>query len=127
EVLREIVKDWFVSHFSPAQPLWIGRVLMRSLLDPTPSLRVVVEQIFEPDHDALRAIISRARPDLSEEEARLWAFTVTGQIAFYEFCRTPVLMILGQEQYDPAFLDGVAEHVASLVIAALGLPQAIHL
>ena len=123
KVIYEIVKEVFASFFSPDQPGWYGRLFMRSLLDPTPSLQIVVEQTFRPDHEAIKAIILRARPDMPEEEARFWAFSLVSQIAFYEFCRIPVLMLLQKDRYDAEFLDAAADHVARTMIAALGLPQ----
>lgn len=123
EVIREIVKADFAAFYAADQPPWYGRLITRSLLDPTPALRAVVKQIFEPDHEALKVIFMRARPGMTAEDARFWAFALTGQVVFYEFCRAPVLLHLKWEQYDPAFLETAANHVADSVIAALGLPQ----
>jgi len=123
QILRQIVKEWFASYFSPDQPRWFGRVLVRSLLDPTPSLQEILKEIFEPDQQAVRAIIRRANPAMSEQQARLWAYSLTGQVAFYEFCRVPILMTMQKDNYDKAFIDAAAEHTAALTIAGLGLPQ----
>jgi len=123
EIIRDIVKADFAAFYAPGQPRWHGRLIMRSLLDPTPPLREVVKQIFEPDHEALKAIFRRAQPEMTEDEARYWAFSLMGQILFYEFCREPLLLHLQQEQYDADFLAAAAEHIARTTIAALGLPQ----
>jgi len=125
EVIRELVKADFAAFYAADQPAWYGRLITRSLLDPTPPLQVVVKQIFEPDHEALKVIFMRARPGMTADEARFWAFALTGQVIFYEFCRAPVLLHLKRERYDPAFLDAAAEHVADSVIAALGLPRSV--
>jgi len=123
EAIYQIVREEFASFFSPAHPRWHGRLILRSLLDPTPSFQVVLRQIFEPDHEALKAIFLRSSPDMSDKEAQFWAFSLTAQVAFYEFCREPILIHLGRERYDQEFLEAAAEHVARATIAALGLPQ----
>jgi len=48
---------------------------------------------------------------------------IEGQIAFYIICRMPILITLGKEEYSQAFIDAAAEHIASSIIAALGLPN----
>ncbi len=122
-VIYEIVQGWFISYLSPEQPFWFGQLIARSLLDPTPSLREVVEEIFRPDHEALCTLVAHAKPGMSELDIRLWALSVTGQLALYDFCRVPILMILEKESYDEAFLKAASDHVARLMIAALELPQ----
>ena len=123
EVIREIVRADFETFYAADQPPWYGRLITRSLLDPTPTLRAVVKRIFEPDHEALKVIFMRARPGMTAEDARFWAFALTAQVVFYEFCRGPVLLHLKWDQYDRSFLDAAANHIARSVIAALGLPQ----
>jgi len=122
-VIYQMVRELFAAYYSSQQPRWFGRLVLRSFLDPTPSLQEVVDQVFEPDHEAIKAIIRRARPSMSDAEADLWAFDLMGRVGFYELCRTPILMILGKREYDQAFLDSAAEHVAHTIIAGLGLPQ----
>ncbi|NIA14697.1 MAG: CerR family C-terminal domain-containing protein [Nitrospiraceae bacterium] len=123
EIILEVVRAHFAAYFLPDDPDWHLKLVIRSLLDPTPSLQVIVKQIFEPDHEALRKLFRLARPDFTEEQTRLWAITFVGQIAVYYFCRLPILTILGLKEYDPPFLDSVAEHVAVMMTDSLGLPR----
>lgn len=123
QAIYTLVHQWLSAYLSPDEPRWHGRLIMRSLLDATASLKEVVEQVFEPDHEAIKAMILRGKPGMSEEEARLWAFSLTGQIAFYVLCREPILMNLKKDRYDNAFLEAAANHVARMMIVALGLPD----
>lgn len=122
EVIFQIVREEYQTLFAPDQPRWYGRVVMRSLLDPTAPLHEVVRDILKPDHEALKEIALRANPAMTDEDARLWALTVVGQVLFYEFARAPLLMILGMEDYAPAFMDNVRTHIARMIVAGLGLP-----
>ena len=123
EVILEVVRAHFAAYFLPDDPDWHLKLVIRSLLDATRSLETIVEQIFRPDHEALRELFRLARPDFTEEQTRLWAISFVGQIAVYYFCRLPILTILGMKEYDTPFLGSVAEHVAVSMIDSLGLPR----
>ncbi len=122
-LIRDIVHERFTSYFSKDRPPWFGRVVMRGMLDPTPSLETVVQQVLIPEHEALREVIQRIKPEIEENAARLWALSLIGQIAFYVFGKFPILKALGKEEYDDAFLEEAAEHAAKTTLNALGLTQ----
>lgn len=122
EALRAIVKEKFTAWFSPEQPAWFGRLVMRSLIDPTTSLQVVAREIFEPNHEAIQAIFQKACPDMPEFKARLWTFSLVGQILFYELARAPIMMLLEMDGYDEDFIKAATEHVAQETIKGVGLP-----
>ena len=123
DLLRRIIAAQFSSFFSPGVPRWCSRIMMRSLQEPNPSLREVVQQVFRPDHEAFVEIIRRCDPRTSRKSAELWAFSIIGLVSFYVFARVPVLMVLGKDRYDRAFLDAAAAHVTAVVVRALGLPE----
>ena len=122
EIIAEIVQRKFAAFYSHKQPRWHGRLIMRSLLDPSPSLIAIVEQFFLPDHIDMKKLLKRARPDLTEQRAQLMAFSMMGQIAFYEFARAPVLYLLDRKEYEEGFLEAAARHTALMMITALDLP-----
>lgn len=121
EVVREIVRAKFETIFAAEVPKWYWQLLMRSLLDPTPSLEAVVRKIFQPEHEAIKELMVRVRPGISEEEAHLWAVLLFGAVAIFEFARSPILMLLGQEDYTPEFIARAREFVAHAMLVALGL------
>ncbi len=121
ELIRHLVRDHFDAYFAPGQPRWHGRLVIRSMLGPTASLETVVRRDMLPDHQTLKTLLKRCSPGMSDAEARFCVFSLIGQIAFYVFGETPILMVLEREEYDQAFLAAAAEHVARATIAALGL------
>ena len=121
--LTQAVKAQFDAYYNPEMPPWYARLMIRALLDPSPSFEQMLRQIMVPDHLAFKRIFQKARPGASDMEAQLWAFSVKAQIVFYVFCRAPVLMLLGRAEYDKFFLEAAAEHTVRSTIAALGLPQ----
>jgi AcrR family transcriptional regulator len=123
EVIFEIIRDEYQMLFAPDQPRWYGRVVMRSLLDPGLPLQEVVRDVLKPDHEALKEIARRAKPDMSEEETIFWALSIVGQVLFYEFARTPLLMMFEKKDYDPEFMARAREHIARMIVVAMGLPM----
>ncbi|MGA1825597.1 MAG: CerR family C-terminal domain-containing protein [bacterium] len=123
ESLYTYIKEKFVSLFASGQSSWYSKLIIRSLLEPTPSLQSTVDQIFLPTMESLITIIQRADPNMTKEKARLWAFSIEGEIAFYGICKVPILLILRKKEYDNEFIDAAADHVARSSLTALGLPQ----
>lgn len=121
-LIRNLVRARFLRYFSPGLPSWHTALLMRSFLEPAEALQPIVRQIFEPELEALQAIMLRARPALTGDEALFHAFALTGLISIYAFAETPILMLMRKRAYDQAFLDEASEHVASIMLGALGLP-----
>ena len=123
ESLYTFIKGRFISLIAPDKPHWFTKLIIRSLLDPSPSFQSITEQIFVPDLEALATIIRASNPEMSREKALFWALSIEGQIAFYIICRLPILITLGKTEYDHTFIDAAAEHIAHSIITALGLPQ----
>jgi len=123
QVISDVIHERFVTFFSPKQPRWYGRLIVRSLLDPSSSLEEMVREIFGPDHEAVQDIVKYADPEMTDEQAELWAYLITAGVAFFAFCREPVLMFQGRKEYSKTFLDAAAAHLARTVTTALGLPQ----
>jgi AcrR family transcriptional regulator len=120
-IIRELVRVRFGALLSPERPLWQGQLIMRSMIEPNEALHAVARQIFVPDHEALIAIVKRAKPEWPEEKLDLMAYSLTAQIIFYVFARVPVLLLMGKEAYDEAFLESASEHVAEAALKELDL------
>lgn len=123
ESLYNFIKERFLSLNAPERPHWFSKLIIRSLLDSSPSFQSITERILLPDLEALMSIIQTFDPEMSKEKSLLWALSIEGQMAFYEICRLPILITLGKKEYDRAFIDAAGEHIAHSIIAALGLPQ----
>ena len=121
-ILRDATRAVFAKDFAPGRPAWHTRMIMRSLMEPSPALQKVVHDVFHPEFEALKAIFRAARPTLTEEAAEFMVFSLAGQEMFYSFAQSGVLILLGRRDYEPAFLEKAIEHVARCVTAALGLP-----
>jgi AcrR family transcriptional regulator len=117
------VKEKFNAHFSKKQPRWFNMLAMRALLDPSSSLQSLVEEVFRPEIEAFVSFIQKANHSISQEDATLLDFFLTGQIFFYSLSRVPILIALKKEDYDNAFIDKAADQIARAMISRIGLPQ----
>lgn len=121
-VIREAALHTFSKLSSPDRPQWRFRLLMRAMFEsPSGALDPLIDETFRPEVGELMALARRARPELSEREVLLWAFSFLGQVSFYAFVREPVLRVLDTESYAREFLEAAADHVADVMVAALGL------
>ncbi len=120
-LVERLVRERFEAYFAPEQPAWFARFMVCSLATRTRSLETVVREDMLPEHESLKAIFLRIRPALTEEEARLWAFTLSSLVVFYVFSEIPLLMLMEQKSYSPAFLEQAAAHAARALIHALDL------
>lgn len=121
--IRALVRERFRAYCSYDRPQWYGRMMMRSMLEPNPSLRTVVEEMLLPENEALKEFYRRCAPSLSEEEAQFWAFSTAGQVAFYVFSEDPILTVLQADHYNTDFLDRAAEHISRGLIKGLGIVE----
>jgi AcrR family transcriptional regulator len=121
-IIHRLVHARFRDYLAPDKPQWTNRLLIRSFLRPSHVLEDIVRDQFVPDRDALIAIFQLARPGMPYEEARLLMHALSAQICFYIFARTPLLMSLGREEYDPVMVKGAADLLARVVTRELGLP-----
>ena len=118
-LMADFMSDWFHSYFPPEGSAWHVRLMMRTLLEPSPSLQQLVDQVFRPDHSELEALLRAVCPGITEEQARFCAFTLSAQIAFFIMAKVPILLFLRMQDYDPAFLSSACEHVTQVVFATL--------
>ena len=121
-VIREAALATFSKLSSPDRPQWRFRLLMRATFESASgALDPLIDETFRPEVSDLVALARRARPDLAERTALLWAFSFMGQVSFYMFVREPVLRVLDMAAYDREFSEEAADHVADVMVSALGL------
>ena len=123
KILYTFVKKTFVSHFSKENPRWFSKLIMRCLLERTPSLISLEQEFFKPETEAFVSFLLKANPAMSRDRAYSLVFFLHGQIFLYLLCREPVLMIMGKKGYDKELLDAATDQVALAMIAVLGLPE----
>jgi hypothetical protein len=123
DALAHVTRMLLLDH-QPSEDLpWRPRLLLRTLVEQRRAARAIAEEVFGPDVEALRGFARRARPDIGDEEAVIWAFAFLGQVAFHALTEPALLSCLGRESCSLEFLAKAAATVGRWAAASLGLPE----
>ncbi|HOT50265.1 MAG TPA: CerR family C-terminal domain-containing protein [Candidatus Hydrogenedentes bacterium] len=120
-VLRELIEREARAYMSADLPEWYAQLLLRALLAKGPALEFLFARILHPDHVVLRQLLRAAAPRLTEQDATLWAYSITGQIVFYCLGREAILIEQKRTEYSDSFVRAVADHVVRVVLSGIGL------
>jgi TetR/AcrR family transcriptional regulator, regulator of cefoperazone and chloramphenicol sensitivity len=122
QALHDLIHHEVRFYLSLDTPRWYLQLILRCIMTKDAVLEAVFEQVFHPNHIAMKRLILAAEPSLSDLDASLWAYSVTGQIVFYSLAREPVLMELKRTDFSESFLAAVAEHITQTILDGLRLP-----
>lgn len=123
EVIYRLVEERIRQYFPGVHPRWYGRLFMRILLNPTPALWKLAEEIVMPDLDQLREVLRYCKANMTAPESELWADTLVGQLCHYVFAEQFIQLMPAQKVFDATFQERVLRHVSSLIIKGLDLPM----
>ncbi len=124
EAVYQIVEEHIQQYFTGIHPRWYGRIFMRILLQPTPAIWEIMEELIMPNFDCLRGVLRCCHPGMSEEEAEMWADSLIGQLTHYIFAEDFLLIIPGRRKLtDSAYQKDILRHVSRTIIRGLELPM----
>lgn len=103
--------------FSDQTPTWYGRLIARAVFEVPSSVQEMGLEFFSPDFDYLENLARSFHPQLSQERAKLWAYSVVGQIFFYVFGRNMIVMANQPVFFAPEKIELIAEHVCAVSLA----------
>lgn len=94
------------------------QLVFREMAAPGPAFEYLVANIVEPNHRALRGLISRAAPGLTEEQSLLCVASVFGQMLHVVRARRMIERLTGRS-YDVQFVDQLCEHVVRFSLGGI--------
>ncbi len=94
--------------------LWYGRLIVRAGFEMPFSAEQVGIEFYQPDFDYLESIARRFKPDINGNKARLWAYSVVGQIFFYVFGRDKILVANKRGSFDVSMVKEISEHITAV-------------
>ncbi|HDP36226.1 MAG TPA: TetR/AcrR family transcriptional regulator [Candidatus Hydrogenedentes bacterium] len=122
EAVYRVIEEHIQQYFTGIHPRWYGRIFMRILLQPTPAIWEIMEELLMPNLNCLREVLHCCRPGMSESEAELWADTLMGQLAHYIFAEDFMLIIPKHRKlHDVSYQKDILRHVARVMIRGLQL------
>jgi AcrR family transcriptional regulator len=107
---------------SDRAPTWYGRLIVRAGFEMSFTEAQNGLEFYKPDFDYLEKLAIRLKPDLKADRARLWAYSVVGQIFFYVFGRDMILLAGNKTSFDAATIKKVARHIVEMSSAWLTEP-----
>src|SRR5688500_7792161 len=118
--LRMFVRGMLQGAAGEGRPAWQIKIMTREMSEPTEMLDPIVEHGIRPRFEFVKATIrDLLGGEPSEEQLRLTAWSIVGQILFYRFGRPVITRLYPPIKFDDAELDRIAEHITAFTLAAL--------
>jgi AcrR family transcriptional regulator len=121
ENIRRLVEERVRQYLPGVTPRWYGRLFIRLLLDPPPSVKQLLDETALPDLARLQEVLRCCNPRISGREAQMWVDSLLGQILHYVFTEDIARLVPIRDTGD-SFQDRVSRHVSRVMIKGLGLP-----
>ena len=119
--LFQMIKDSFELIFRPDNPNWYGVLLIRAKHEKHPLSKKILEGMTAPRKT--KEFLIKKVPGISEEEAYLWVFSLTGQLQNFVISKNTVLEAFNIDDYTPAFINTLVTYSAKNLIRSLNLPK----
>ena len=118
EVLRAVIKIMLQGLYGDDRPTLPFRIMRHELVQPTPALPRVIDEVIRPNYNRMRAIIAGmlGRP-VDDETTRLCVHSVMGQVLFYPQARPILAHLWADLKMSPAMLERIADHIADFSLA----------
>lgn len=121
--LRSLIDREVHAYLSSDLPAWYAQLLLRCILTKGAVLEALFDRILHPDHVVLRQLLKAAAPGMTDLQASLLAYSITGQIVFYCLGREPILIEQKRVDYSDTFVRAVVDHVTHSVFVGIGITE----
>ncbi len=120
DILRAVIGARLQSVAKPNLPDWHFRIMVHELVQPTPALSRVVNEVSRPIYKRLLELIGGII-DLppKHEKTRLCAHSVMGQILVYVLAGPLLKQLWPELEMTPEQVDRIAKHIGDFSLAYL--------
>lgn len=122
EKLRKFIRVFVKRLLESDEAPWQHRLIEREIMEPTGACEEMVQDSFKPVFGQLCEILKEFLPAETEpHRVHKLGFSVISQLVFYKMHSRLTPMIVGESEVAEHFQpDAIAEHVTSVMLAALG-------
>jgi len=118
--LRAFIRSFLLRLLDDGIPAWLGKLMAREMVEPTPALDGLVERVMRPLFIRLVGIVADlAGEGADPERVRLCAQSVVGQCIFYRHAQECLLRLGPDAESGRGKAELVADHVARFSLAAI--------
>jgi AcrR family transcriptional regulator len=114
--IHQFMKTVLLSGSSSLQ----GRIMAREMMEPTPALQIIVQEIIRPRQEQLSAIIREVLGDGADEALlRRCCFSIVGQCLYYRFARVVAQELQPSLEFNEKTVAEVSQHIHLFTLQAL--------
>lgn len=120
EALRRMIRHMVERMYAANRASWTMRLMAHELVQPTPSLARVVDEIIAPTSAMIRGVIGQLLglpPD--HDKTRFCAFSVMAQVIHYVQARPVIERLWPELKMTDKNLERIARHIADFSLAYL--------
>jgi len=118
--LRMFIHGMLRGAAAEGRPAWQVKIMTREMSEPTDMLDAIVEHGIRPRYEFIKATIrDLLGGEPTEEQLRLTAWSIVGQILFYRFGRPVITRLYPPIRFDEPEIDRIADHITAFTLAAL--------
>lgn len=125
EGVRKTVECLLRMAFSPERPGWCSRVLYQVSQHAGPLRTFLREQLYDPHLEAIKELVTCARPEWTAHQIHLWMYLLIGAVVFHVDHNEMILDRLGSKIFPKEYLARLERRLVEDAIRALGLPAEV--
>ncbi len=99
---------------SSKTPSWYGRLIIRAVFAEPSSVEEMGVEFISPDFLMLENLAIELNPQLSLAQAKLWAYSVVGQIFFYILGKSVIQMANPPGFFSEQNVELIAKHICNV-------------
>jgi TetR/AcrR family transcriptional regulator, regulator of cefoperazone and chloramphenicol sensitivity len=121
EKLRAFVRAALLRLFGEkGTPSWLSRLMANEMIEPTPALGSLVDELFRSQIEQLEAILrDLLGTAASPQRVRLCFWSVVGQWVVYHSTRHLMARLEPDRKFDASEIERLADHIVAFSLAAL--------
>jgi AcrR family transcriptional regulator len=97
-----------------------GKIMAREMMEPTPALKIIVQEIIRPRQEQLMGIISAILRDTGDDALlRRCCFSIVGQCLYYRFARVVAQELQPNIEFNEKTVAEIAQHITLFTVQAL--------
>lgn len=117
--LRAFIRAFLLRALDQGRPSWFGRILAREMIEPTPILESVMEEIIYPNFLVLSSIVKELLGETDDDESvRLCAASIVGQCLYFGNRRSAYAHF-NDSEIAPEEVERITDHITQFSLSAL--------
>jgi AcrR family transcriptional regulator len=118
--LHAFVESLLLRTLGTGSPAWLGKLMMREMLEPTDALDGLISKSMAPVFQGLRKLVAEIRGPSDEQTNFHCSASVAAQCVFFYIAGNFISRIYPRQKYSPNDISVLADHVTAFSLAGLG-------